>query len=307
MQLKQLEVLSQIARLKSFSRAAEALYLSQPTVSAHLGALEHELGAQLVIRSTKELRLTAAGALMAHYADEILSLCHRAEQEVHTLCSDVSGVLAIAASTVPSQYLLPQVLPALRRQYPQVFFQIRQGDSGQVTRWVAEGAAEVGVVGAGVRRTGLTCVPLLSERLAIVTPNTPEYRALNGVMTPDVLRRSPFLVREPGSGTRKRAEEFLRSIGLDPKELNLAAQLESTGSVLQAVKSGLGISILSGLAAAEPADEGRVLAFDYDSPLLERQFYLLYPRHRPLSPAAAMLLEGLPRFFRRIGEPPPSP
>lgn len=298
MQLKQLEVFLQVARQRSFSKAAEALYLTQPTVSAHVAALEEELGAKLVVRSTKELRLTAGGRVLSRYATEILGLCQRAAQDVRTATSSIAGTLSIAASTVPSQYLLPQVLPLLRQRYPQVFFQIRQGDSGQVAQWMMENGAELGLVGAPVQRAGLLCVPFLAERLVIATPNAPEYRRLEGQMTPEILRRAPFLMREPGSGTRKQAEQYLKGVGLEPKSLTLAAQLESTESILQGVKNGLGISILSEWAAKEAAQEGKILVFAPESPLLERQFYLLYRRSSPLSPAAAMLVEELRYFYR---------
>ena len=298
MQLKQLEVFLQVSRQRSFSRAAEALYLTQPTVSAHVAALEEELGTRLVVRSTKELHLTAAGRVLARYAAEIQGLCQRAAQDVRTAASSIAGTLSIAASTVPSQYLLPRVLPLLRRRYPEVFFQIRQGDSSQVAQWMAESGAELGLVGAPVQRAGLLCVPFLTERLVIAAPNTPEYRALEGQMTPQRLREAPFLVREPGSGTRRQAEQYLKGIGLELKSLTLAAQLESTESILQGVKNGLGISILSGCAAQEAAAEGKILVFAPESPLLERQFYLLYRRSSPLSPAAAMLVEELRYFYR---------
>ena len=297
MQLKQLEVFSQVARLRSFSRAAEALYLTQPTVSAHIAALEEELGVPLVVRPTK-LRLTAAGRVLSRYAAEILGLCQRAAQDVRTAASSIAGTLSIAASTVPSQYLLPRVLPLLRRRYPEVFFQIRQGDSSQVAQWMAESGAELGLVGAPVQRAGLLCVPFLTERLVIAAPNTPEYRALEGQMPPQRLREAPSLGREPGSGTRRQAEQYLKGIGLELKSLTLAAQLESTESILQGVKNGLGISILSGCAAQEAAAEGKILVFAPESPLLERQFYLLYRRSSPLSPAAAMLVEELRYFYR---------
>ena len=298
MQLKQLEIFLQVAQLHSFSKAAEALYLTQPTVSAHVAALEDELGTRLVVRSTKELRLTAPGRVLSRYAAEILGLCQRAAQDVRTAASAISGTLSIAASTVPSQYLLPQVLPLLRQRYPDVFFQIRQGDSSQVTQWMAENGAELGLVGAPVQRVGLLCVPFFTERLVIVTPNTPEYQALGGEMPVEVLKTAPYLVREAGSGTRKQGEQYLRGVGVDPKNLCLAAQLESTESILQGVKNGLGISILSGCAAREAAEEGKILAFSPDSPLLERQFYLLYRRSSPLSPAASMLLEELLCFYQ---------
>ena len=301
MQLKQLEIFVQVARLHSFSRAAEALYLTQPTVSAHMNALEEELGTRLVVRSTKELRLTPPGQVLERYAAEILGLCQRAEQEVRTAAGAIAGTLSIAASTVPAQYLLPQALPALRQRYPQVFFQVRQGDSSQVIQWMTENGAELGIVGAPTQRSGLLCVPFLTERLVIAAPNTPPYQRLEGNLTPQLLRTLPFLVREPGSGTRKQADQFLRSLGREPQTLNLAAQLESTESILQGVKYGLGVSIVSQYAAREEAAAGRILLFHWDSPLLERQFYLLYRRSAALSPAAAMLLQELPSFYQNQG------
>lgn len=293
MQLKQLEVLVQVARLRSFSRAAEALYLTQPTVSAHIGSLETELGVQLVLRSTRRVGLTSAGRLFYDYAVQILGLCERAEREVRSVASVVGGVLPIAASTVPSQYLLPRLLTQFRTRHPKVCFRLFQGDSGQVVQRLTEGSAELGVTGAPVCRPDCACIPLLAERLVIAAENAPQWRRLNGVMPYEVLRTSAFVVREPGSGTRRQAEEFLKGIGIDPRDIELAAQMESTESVLQAVKNGLGLSIVSGLAAAEYAAAGSVLVFDYDSPLLERQFYLIYHKNRMLSPAARSFLREL--------------
>lgn len=301
MQLKQLEVFVQVARLKSFSKAAEALYLTQPTVSAHIGALESDLGTKLVVRSTREIRLTATGSILFGYAAQILGLCERAEQDVKTASSDIQGSLSVAASTVPSQYLLPRILPHLRKRYPRVFFQVYQGDSSQVAQRVFENGAELGIIGTPIQKAGCLCAPFFSERMVIITPNTPEYQVLEGQISAQVLRESPFLVREPGSGTRKRSEEFLRSIGVEPRDLDLAAQLQSTESILQGVKNGLGLSIVSGMAAADASHAGAVLCFDYDSPLLTRQFYLIHHKTRPHSPAAAMLLQELPRFFRDAG------
>ena len=122
MQLKQLEVFVQVAKLKSFSRAAEALYLTQPTVSAHLAALEDDLGVKVVMRSTRSVALTPAGQVLYNYAAQILGLCERAEREVRSAASEVRGALPIAASTVPSQYLLPRVLARFRARWPRVFF-----------------------------------------------------------------------------------------------------------------------------------------------------------------------------------------
>ena len=297
MQLKQLEVFVNVARLKSFSKAADALFLTQPTVSAHISALENDLGTKLVVRSTKETCLTPTGEMLYDYAAQILGLCERAVQDIKNSCSDIQGSLAIAASTVPSQYILPHFLPYLRRLYPKVFFEIYQGDSNQVVQKVYESSVELGITGSPIQKAGCVCTPFLTERLVIVTPNTPYYQILGNKISPDILRTSPFLVREPGSGTRVRSEEFLRDIGVDPRDLSLVAQMQSTESILQGVKNGLGIAIVSGLAAEAFCRNNELLVFDYDNPLLSRKFYMAYYKSHALSPIAELLLEELPKFY----------
>lgn len=298
MQLKQLEVFVNVARLKSFSKAADALFLTQPTVSAHISALESDLGTKLVVRSTKETCLTPTGEMLYDYAAQILGLCERAVQDIKNSCSDIQGSLAIAASTVPSQYILPHFLPYLRRLYPKVFFEIYQGDSNQVVQKVYESAVELGITGSPIQKAGCVCTPFLTERMVIVTPNTPYFQILGSKISADILRTSPFLVREPGSGTRMRSEEFLRDIGVDPRDLSLVAQMQSTESILQGVKNGLGIAIVSGLAAESFCRNNELLIFDYDNPLLTRKFYLVYYKSHPLSPIAELLLEELPKFYQ---------
>ena len=302
MQLKQLEVFVQVARLRSFSRAADALYLTQPTISAHIAALEHELDAQLVLRTSRGVQLTAAGQALLHYAVQIIGLMGKAEEAVHAAGASLQGTLTIAASTVPSQYLLPRVLARLSQRWPQVHFQISQGDSGEAARRVAEHEAELGVIGAPVRRAGCECIPCGSERLVLVTPDQPCYRDLHGVFPPELLKRTPFLVREPGSGTRRQSETFLRSVGVDPHSLHVSAQLQSTEAILQGVRHGLGIAMVSGLAAAQWACAGQVLTFygQDENPLLTRQFYLFYRRGCPLSPAAEQLRRELPHLLREL-------
>lgn len=295
MQFKQLEVFVQVARLGSFSRAADALYLTQPTVSAHIAALEESLGTKLVVRSKREASLTPVGQVLYGHATQILALCQRAEQDVRTASSDVRGPLVIAASSVPAQYLLPSVLPALRTRWPGVFFQVSQSDSSQAAQRIADGSAEVAIIGAMIQKPGCVCLPFLTERLVIAVPDQRAYRDLDGAGLHQLLRSAPYLVREAGSGTRKQSEEFLRGIGIDPQSMELSAQFQSTESILQGVRCGLGIALVSGLAAKDFARGGGILAYDYDSPLLEREFYLFHSASRVLTPAARMLIRELPR------------
>ena len=297
MHFKQLEVFVNVVRLKSFSKAAEVVYLSQPTVSAHINALEEELDTKLIVRSTKEVYPSKAGKIFYKYALDMLDLRDTAVADVKSSSTQVKGMLDIAASTVPSLYLLPRVIPGLLEKYPQTF-SIKQYDSVEVVHRIIDMDAEVGVTGAMFEKSGCVFEPVARDRLMIITPNTPEYAALNGRITPEIIRGSRFISREYGSGTRKESETFLRGIGVDPSALRISVQLESTESVIQGVKNNLGISIVSKYACQDCLASGGILAFDYESPGLDRDFYAVYRKNRPLSPAAEAFIHELKVGFR---------
>ena len=297
MHLKQLEVFVNVVKLKSFSKAAEAVYLSQPTVSAHINALEDELDAKLIVRSTKEVYPSKAGKIFYQYALEMLNLRDMAMQEVKSYSTQVRGTLDVAASTVPSQYLLPRAMPSLIEKYPQLTLSIKQYDSVEVVHRIIDMDAEVGVTGAIFEKSGCVFEPVAEDRLVIITPNTPAFAALDGKITPDVIRGNKFISREYGSGTRKESEIFLHSIGIDPQSLRISVQLQSTESVIQGVKNGLGLAIVSKYACEDCVASGGILAFDYESPDLSRSFYAVYRKNRPLSPAAEAFVKELKDTF----------
>lgn len=296
MHFKQVEAFVNVIRCKSFSKAAEAIYLSQPTISAHISSLENELGVCLIVRSTKEVYPSAAGRIFYQYALEMLRLRDRAILEVQSYATEVRGELDIAASTVPSQYILPDLLPDLVDKYPKVFFSVRQYDSAEVVGRIVDMDAEVGLTGTAPDKGACAFEPFLADQLVLIAPNTPAYRSL-GEMTPPAVRALPFIVRENGSGTRRESEEYLLGAGVDPKSLHTVAQLQSTESIKQAVKSGLGVSVISRLAAEDFLSSGDVLQLKLESAHPQRSFYLVYHKKRPLSPAAEVFVREIRARF----------
>ena len=296
MHFKQVEAFVNVIRHKSFSKAAEAIYLSQPTISAHISSLENELGVCLIVRSTKEVYPSAAGRIFYQYALEMLRLRDRAILEVQSYSTEVRGELDIAASTVPSQYILPELLPSLVEKYPKVFFSVRQYDSGEVVGRIVNMEAEVGMTGTAPDKGACAFEPFMDDQLVLIAPNTPEYQEMTE-LTPAVLRSLPVIVRESGSGTRREAEEFLLGAGVDPKSLHVVAQMQSTESIKQAVRKGLGVSVISRLAAADFLESGDVLELKLQSTHPQRSFYLVYHKKRPLSPAAEVFVKEVRARF----------
>lgn len=293
MQLRQLRIFIEVARLSSFSKAAQALFITQPTVSAHIRSLEDELGAKLFVRSTKGLSLTCEGRVFFTYAAQIVNFCERAQDELRTMRGGGETSLTVAASTVPAQYLLPEILPRVRERFGNVKLRVNEGDSAEALEMVETGAAALGVVGTRAERAGLRFVPVIEEELVAAAPDTEYFRAMEGRLAPDVVQNFPFIMREEGSGTRERTEQLLESIGVRTEGLREAAVLSGTETVLRAVMNGLGISIVSRLAAQRFAPAGELVLFRFDAPYAKRQFYAVYREDMPLGAAAAFIIDEL--------------
>ena len=226
----------------------------------------------------------------------MLRLRDRAILEVQSYSTEVRGELDIAASTVPSQYILPELLPSLVEKYPKVFFSVRQYDSGEVVGRIVNMEAEVGMTGTAPDKGACAFEPFMDDQLVLIAPNAPEYQEM-AELAPSVLRSLPVIVRESGSGTRREAEEFLLGAGVDPKSLHVVAQMQSTESIKQAVRKGLGVSVISRLAAADFLESGDVLELKLQSTHPQRSFYLVYHKKRPLSPAAEVFVKEVRARF----------
>lgn len=291
MYFHQLEAFIQIAENKSFSKAAKAMYLSQPTVSAHIKSLESELGVPLILRTTKEVLLSEAGQIFYDYAKELLHTRDVATLMMQSYATEIKGELPVAASTVPSQYLLPQLLTEMYVRYPDLKISVRQADSSAVINQIENYDAELGFT--GMQNPDSKCIfePLLDDQLVLITPNTPAYQIYKENFPVSQLHYLPFIFREKGSGTRKEADAFFQSIGLDDQKLHILTELPSTESIKQAVCHGLGVSIISKIAAKDYEKFGYLLSFDLDSELLKRSIYLVYHKNRVLTPAARSFVE----------------
>src|SRR2546426_4804093 len=148
MDLRRLEIFVKVAELGSFSRAAEALFLTQPTVSEHVRGLEDELGVQLLDRLGRGAMPTRAGQLFLGYAHRLLSLAREARQAIDQFQGRMSGELIVGGSTIPGEYLMPELIGQFRGKYPDVSVSLSIGSSRQVMDWVEEGRVELGMVGA---------------------------------------------------------------------------------------------------------------------------------------------------------------
>ena len=289
MDLRRLEIFLKVAELGSFSRAADALFLTQPTVSEHVRALEDELGVQLLDRLGRGTSPTRAGALLIGYARRLLALSREARQAIEQFQGRVSGELVLGGSTIPGEYVLPALIGAFRGKYPDVSISLRIGASRQVQEWVEQGHVEIGVVGALPASRTLETRQLMADDLVLVVPPEHAWVARKTVTVEDV-KREPLILRERGSGSRETLEQALKEVGLELTAFHVVGEIASTQAVKQAVRAGLGLSFVSHRAVEDECRAGLLACVKVSNLNVSRAFHIVTHRDRSRSPLAQAFL-----------------
>lgn len=300
MEFKQLEAFTAVVELKSFSKAANRLFLTQPTVSAHIQSLERELGTRLILRNTKSLTLSDSGECLYSYAKEIIYLRDKALTDLGHGVSAPCGNITIAASTIPSQYILPGVLAEFHQQYPEVTFNIIKCDSGMVIKHLEDNRADIGVTGTISDTSNCSFEPFAKDKLVVVTPNSKEYSQIKS-FDKERLLQAPFIAREEESGTRREYEQYLNSIGINPKELNVVAQMDNVDSIKSSIASGLGISIMSQMSVAEYCKLGLVRTSTINETSIGRNLYLVRLKNKHLPPVVERFMSKVREYSNTCG------
>lgn len=294
MDFKQIEAFVHVVRYKSFSKAADAIYLTQPTISAHISTLEKELGIKLIDRSGKDIEPTEAGRLFYEHAVNLINTRDNAVYSLSRYNNTVKGKIELAASTVPSQIILPKLIKEFASQYKEISFSITQMDSVEVAEAVMDKQFEIGIVGTKLKNSKLNCNHLIYDKLVLITPNTGEYAEWNKKsISFGQLAKESFIIREAGSGTRREFERIVEESGLSKSSINIIAQMNSIEAIKQSVSIGLGVSIVSLLSVQDYLKCGLLKAYDIEGLDLSRAFYVIYLNNRPLSPLSNVFLKYL--------------
>lgn len=300
MNLKQLEAFVQIADSGSFSKAAKDLFLTQPTISAHISSLEKELNTRLFVRNTKEVRLSESGKILYDYAKQMTVLQKKIEDTFSVREEKAQQCLTIAASTIPAQYLLPGILVKFNEKYPNQQFEVLEADSAKVVEQVVNNTVDIGFTGTVIDKRLCKYIPFYQDELVVITPNTEKYIALkNENANATWVAEEALIMREAGSGTRKEAEKQLRRIGVNPTRLNVIASMESTEAIKRAVGSGMGISVMSKLAVEEEIQKGSLLAIPLSADDMRRDINVIYNRNLQLSRPAERFVKVVKEMYKK--------
>ncbi|MCI6698826.1 MAG: LysR family transcriptional regulator [Lachnospiraceae bacterium] len=280
MDMKQLRSFVEVARLRQFTEASNRVHLSQPAVSTQIRALERELGVDLLERTTKRVTLTEKGELFYSYALRMLEL----EQTALEKLSDSMGqMITLGASTIPSSYLLPQILSGYRSENAGCFFRVLQSDSHTAVSQVLDGTVDFSVVGEVPDNPALTIREICRDQLLIVTPVNEHYMTLKH-HTPSLqqLFQEPVILRESGSGTQKNFDRFLERHHIHKEDLHVAACANDLEAIRKMIVSGMGISMMSACSVRDLAGSGQVLVYQMHEDI-SRHFYIVWQKRRSLT------------------------
>lgn len=288
MDLKHFETFLKIAELKSFTKAAEELYLTQPTVSKQIVDLERFFDVKLIDRTKRTVALTKAGEILLQYAKDLINLKKDAVEAIASFKGLKKGSITVGASTIPGIYILPKVLSIFKKQYNGIGIKLIISDTKDIIEKMEEGKIDIGFVGAKSTTVKIDYKKFIDDTIVMIAP--PEF--------PDVIRLKdlkeyPLISRETGSGTRNNFESSLKKtkdMGLE--DLTIIAELTDTEAIKEAVKNGMGLAYISNMAITADIAAGKLKHILIEGfPEIKRSFYVIARKGKTVLPQVRALLE----------------
>lgn len=292
MDLHKLAVYCKVIELKSFTRAAEAMFLTQPTISEHIRALEQETGQHLINRLGREIRVSEAGNILYNYARKMLHLQQEALEALGHYSGNMAGRMAIGAGTIPGAYILPEKIGAFKKRYPDITITLRIAPSRTIAGEILSSELEMGILGAQWREAGLIWREIFSDELIVAVAADHPWAGERKI-TLQQLTTEPFIMRDHLSGTRKAVAQILEQHGLNPAHLHVVAEMGSTEAIRQSVKAGIGISILSSQAVRDDIAHGSLVEVAIEDVRMIRPFYMVTRKNQAISPLCTAFIESL--------------
>lgn len=275
---RRLHVFFSVARLLSFTKAAESLHMTQPAVTFQVRQLEEHFNTRLFDRTHNRISLTEAGQKVYEYAERIFQLYNELENSVRELTGEISGILILGASTTIAEYMLPSLLGDFKAKYPDVNIRLKVSNTDGIVSMVEHNVIDLGVVEAPVANKNLAVETCRMDSLVAIVPLNHPLAGHEKIKLSEIVEY-PYICREEGSGTREVILEYLREAGLDPSQLNIIMELGSLEALKGAVEASIGISIVSRATLTKEIKLKTLHVLELDPPL-ERPFSFVHQKHK---------------------------
>ncbi len=275
---RRLQVFHTVARLLSFTKAAESLHMTQPAVTFQVRQLEEQFNTRLFDRTHNRISLTEAGKRVYGFSDRIFELYSEMDNAVREMTGDVSGMLMIGASTTIAEYMLPALLGDFKKKYPDVNVQLKVSNSEGIVHMVENNVIDLGVVEAPVMNKNLVVEVCRMDQLVAVLPTQHPLADREAISIVELLEY-PYICREEGSGTREVIADYMTELGVNASHMNLTMELGSPESIKGAVEAGMGVSIVSLATVQKELRLGTLISLTLE-PTLERPFSFVHQKQK---------------------------
>ncbi|MDB4307937.1 selenium metabolism-associated LysR family transcriptional regulator [Gammaproteobacteria bacterium] len=275
---RRLQVFHTVARLLSFTKAAESLHMTQPAVTFQVRQLEEYFNTRLFDRTHNRISLTDAGKRVFEYADDIFDLYAKMENAVRDMTGEISGILIIGASTTIAEYMLPALLGDFKRKYPDINVHLKVSNSDGIVSMVENNDIDLGVVESPVMNKNLVVENCRHDRLVAIVPPQHSLASEQKIQLKDLMSHA-YIAREEGSGTREVIHEYLTIAGMKPADIHVAMELGSPEAIKGAVEAGMGVSIVSEVTIHKEMQLGTLVALELDPPM-ERPFSFVHQKQK---------------------------
>ncbi len=281
MDFKQIEAFVNVVRYKSFSKAADATFFTQPTISTHIRNLEKELGVKLLDRKSRTVEMTPQGSKFYKYAVEMINARALAFEAINDDSESLSGILEIQASSIPGVTFLPDLLAGFRNEHKGIQYYVSVSDTQSVIENISDRRGEIGFIGEKVTSSSIECTKVAADKSVLIAPVF--YEIPSEIKLADAVSY-PFIWRETGSATRRTFEQAALDSGYGKEEFEVAALVDDMDAIIRSVEAGLGCAIISEKIASSLG--GRVKVANIKDFNEDRSFYMIRLRSISLSPAA---------------------
>lgn len=295
MDFKQIEAFLSVAKHKSFSKAANNIFISQPTISSQISSLEKELNVQLFDRTSKEVSLTTYGQSFLDYALDMINTRNAALSHLSSFTNSIAGRFTLAASSTPCNYIVPMLIEDFSKAYPQVTFNILEKPSGEVIEDILKFNCEIGIIGNYIKDEKIECYKLVEDELALVSApllNVPDKLSAASLIN------YKLIFRERNSATFQSFQKALLDEDIDIEKLKICCETNSLDNLLQLVKKGIGVSIVSKRICEDYIKSGSLKSSEICDLKLKRNIYLITSSRRSLTPTAKAFFELCKRTFK---------
>lgn len=279
MNLNYLRAFVVVAETGNLSETAQRLFLTQPAVTQQVKHLENHFAVQLIERNNRGVTLTEAGELLYNYASKIVGLYDQLEGNMENLRASVGGNLTIGATSIIGSYAVPCSIGLFKEKFPEARLKLKVGNRKQILHDLKEGHIDIALIEGKDLKGPFVKTELATDELVIIAPNKDPWRE-RSTLSVEEFKAQPLVMREADSGTRQDIEETLRSVRIEPSQLNIIVELANVDSIKAAVEAGVGISIMSRLALRKELYTKTLLALKLEGITFTQKIYLAYYKER---------------------------